>query len=85
MQSVLLVLSLVRTGIVKVEGGYHGSYDPLTVSCKPTLAQAGDAENPNAVIDPATVVGDVLLFLITMQKLSSAHLLNTKTRLLALS
>lgn len=50
-----------KTGIVKVEGGYHGSYDPLTVSCKPTLAQAGDAENPNAVIDPATVVGDVFV------------------------
>jgi glutamate-1-semialdehyde 2,1-aminomutase len=50
-----------KTGIVKVEGGYHGSYDPLTVSCKPTLAQAGDAENPNAVIDPATIVGDVFV------------------------
>jgi glutamate-1-semialdehyde 2,1-aminomutase len=50
-----------KTGLVKVEGGYHGSYDPLTVSCKPTLAQAGDAEHPNAVIDPATVVGDVFV------------------------
>ena len=50
-----------KTGLVKVEGGYHGSYDPLTVSCKPTLAQAGDAENPNAVVDPATVVGDVFV------------------------
>ena len=50
-----------KTGIVKVEGGYHGSYDPLTVSCKPTLEQAGDAENPNVIIDPATVVGDVFV------------------------
>lgn len=50
-----------KTGVVKVEGGYHGSYDPLTVSCKPTLAQAGDVENPNAVIDPATIVGDVFV------------------------
>jgi glutamate-1-semialdehyde 2,1-aminomutase len=50
-----------KTGVVKVEGGYHGSYDPLTVSCKPTLAQAGDAQNPNAVIDPATIVGDVFV------------------------
>ena len=50
-----------KNGVVKVEGGYHGSYDPLTVSCKPTLAQAGDAQNPNAVIDPATVVGDVFV------------------------
>ena len=50
-----------KTGIVKVKGGYHGSYDPLTVSCKPTLEQAGDAENPNVIIDPATVVGDVFV------------------------
>jgi glutamate-1-semialdehyde 2,1-aminomutase len=50
-----------KTGLVKVEGGYHGSYDPLTVSCKPTLAQAGDAEHPNSVVDPATVVGDVFV------------------------
>ena len=50
-----------KNGVVKVEGGYHGSYDPLTVSCKPTLAQAGDAQNPNAVIDPSTVVGDVFV------------------------
>jgi glutamate-1-semialdehyde 2,1-aminomutase len=50
-----------KTGLVKVEGGYHGSYDPLTVSCKPTLKQAGDAENPNAIVDPATVVGDVFV------------------------
>jgi glutamate-1-semialdehyde 2,1-aminomutase len=50
-----------KTGLVKVEGGYHGSYDPLTVSCKPTLEQAGDAQNPNVIIDPATVVGDVFV------------------------
>jgi len=50
-----------KNGVVKVEGGYHGSYDPLTVSVKPALAVAGDAENPNVVIDPATVVGDVFV------------------------
>ena len=50
-----------KNGVVKVEGGYHGSYDPLTVSVKPALAIAGDAENPNVVIDPATVVGDVFV------------------------
>ena len=50
-----------KTGLVKVEGGYHGSYDPLTVSVKPALDIAGDAENPNVVIDPATVVGDVFV------------------------
>ena len=50
-----------KNGVVKVEGGYHGSYDPLTVSVKPALDIAGDAENPNVVIDPATVVGDVFV------------------------
>jgi len=50
-----------KNGVVKVEGGYHGSYDPLTVSVKPALDIASDAENPNVVIDPATVVGDVFV------------------------
>lgn len=50
-----------KTGVVKVEGGYHGSYDPLTVSVKPKLDEAGDPENPNSIIDPATVVGDVFV------------------------
>jgi len=50
-----------KNGVVKVEGGYHGSYDPLTVSVKPKLDIAGDADNPNVVIDPATVVGDVFV------------------------
>ncbi len=50
-----------KTGVVKVEGGYHGSYDPLTVSVKPKLDDAGDPENPNVIIDPATVVGDVFV------------------------
>jgi glutamate-1-semialdehyde 2,1-aminomutase len=50
-----------KNGIVKVEGGYHGSYDPLTVSVKPSLDKVGDAENPNVIVDPATVVGDVFV------------------------
>jgi glutamate-1-semialdehyde 2,1-aminomutase len=50
-----------KNGVVKVEGGYHGSYDPLTVSVKPKLEVVGDAENPNVIIDPATVVGDVFV------------------------
>ena len=50
-----------KTGVVKVEGGYHGSYDPLTVSVKPKLDVVGDAENPNVIVDPATVVGDVFV------------------------
>jgi glutamate-1-semialdehyde 2,1-aminomutase len=39
-----------KSAIVKLEGGYHGSYDPLTVSAKPDLDLAGDAEEPNSVV-----------------------------------
>ncbi len=39
-----------KDAIVKLEGGYHGSYDPLTVSAKPELSKAGDPEEPNAVV-----------------------------------
>ncbi|MFM8385181.1 MAG: aspartate aminotransferase family protein, partial [Actinomycetota bacterium] len=48
-----------KLGIVKIEGGYHGSYDPLMVSAKPTLDRAGSADNPNSVPLPATVPGEV--------------------------
>ncbi|MFM8937428.1 MAG: aspartate aminotransferase family protein [Actinomycetota bacterium] len=48
-----------KLGIVKIEGGYHGSYDPLMVSAKPTLDKAGSADNPNSVPLPATVPGEV--------------------------
>ena len=48
-----------KLGIVKIEGGYHGSYDPLMVSAKPTLDKAGSPEDPNSVPLPATVPGEV--------------------------
>ena len=48
-----------KLGIVKIEGGYHGSYDPLMVSAKPTLDKAGSPANPNSVPLPATVPGEV--------------------------
>ena len=48
-----------KNGIVKLEGGYHGSYDPLMVSVKPPLDEAGDPHNPNSVPTEATVNGDV--------------------------
>ena len=48
-----------KLGVLKIEGGYHGSYDPLMVSAKPDLTKAGDAHNPNSVPLPATVPGDV--------------------------
>ena len=39
-----------RRGILKIEGGYHGGYDPLTVSVKPALDKAGPADAPVPVI-----------------------------------
>ena len=48
-----------KLGIVKIEGGYHGSYDPLMVSAKPALDKAGSPNDPNSVPLPATVPGEV--------------------------
>ena len=48
-----------KLGIVKVEGGYHGSYDPFVVSSKPALDKVGNPEKPNAVIDSNLVPGDI--------------------------
>lgn len=35
-----------RKAVVKIEGGYHGGYDPLQVSVKPDLSEIGPADNP---------------------------------------
>jgi glutamate-1-semialdehyde 2,1-aminomutase len=35
-----------RKAVVKIEGGYHGGYDPLQVSVKPALADIGAADAP---------------------------------------
>ncbi|MFM1864999.1 MAG: hypothetical protein RL677_779 [Actinomycetota bacterium] len=48
-----------KNGVVKLEGGYHGSYDPLMVSVKPPIDEAGNPEAPNTVPTEATVPGDV--------------------------
>ena len=48
-----------KLGVVKVEGGYHGSYDPFTISVKPDLKLAGPAEAPTPVVPIATVAGNV--------------------------
>jgi len=48
-----------KMGILKVEGGYHGSYDPFVVSSKPALEKAGDPEEPTPVIDSNLVAGDI--------------------------
>ncbi|CAB4598307.1 unannotated protein [freshwater metagenome] len=48
-----------KMGILKVEGGYHGSYDPFVVSSKPSLDLIGDPENPIPAIDSNLVPGDI--------------------------
>jgi glutamate-1-semialdehyde 2,1-aminomutase len=50
-----------KSDIVKVEGGYHGSYDPFVVSSKPSLDKAGDAEAPTPVADSNLVTGNVFV------------------------
>jgi glutamate-1-semialdehyde 2,1-aminomutase len=35
-----------RKAIIKIEGGYHGGYDPLQVSVKPALEDIGPADAP---------------------------------------
>jgi len=50
-----------KNAMVKLEGGYHGSYDPMTVSAKPDLSLAGDAESPNAVVQAGTSPGIVFV------------------------
>ncbi len=50
-----------RNDIVKVEGGYHGSYDPLMVSAKPDLASAGSATEPTPVFPKGAVPGGVFV------------------------
>ena len=50
-----------KPAILKMEGGYHGSYDPLTVSAKPALSEAGPGDNPYPVITPGTNPGVVFV------------------------
>jgi len=66
-----------KDAIVKVEGGYHGSYDPLTVSAKPSLDKAGPADNPTPVIPDGASVGTVFIIpfndLVALEKTFAAH------------
>ena len=51
--------------LVKMEGGYHGTHDPVEVSVHPALGRAGPASHPNPVPDspgiPSSVLGDVIV------------------------
>ena len=48
-----------RDAIVKIEGGYHGSSESVTVSTKPALDKAGPAHAPNPVVTNGTTPGTV--------------------------
>ena len=48
-----------KMGILKVEGGYHGSYDPFVVSAKPPLDQVGNPDKPKPYVEPNLVPGDI--------------------------
>lgn len=50
-----------KSSVMKIEGGYHGSYDPLMVSGKPSLEAAGSADAPNAVHPIGAVAGEVFV------------------------
>ncbi|MDR7555070.1 MAG: glutamate-1-semialdehyde 2,1-aminomutase [Armatimonadota bacterium] len=54
-----------RDKIVKMEGGYHGSYDAVAISVQSDPVRAGPASRPVAVPEgpgiPAGVAGDVLV------------------------
>ena len=50
-----------KTAVLKIEGGYHGSYDPLMVSCKPSLDQAGSSDEPTPVYPAGVTSGDVFV------------------------
>jgi glutamate-1-semialdehyde 2,1-aminomutase len=45
-----------RSKIVKMEGGYHGGHDAVSVSVKPKAHQFGDPENPTPVVSSAGVL-----------------------------
>jgi glutamate-1-semialdehyde 2,1-aminomutase len=48
-----------RRAIIKIEGGYHGGYDALSVSVKPEIAEAGPEDAPVAVVPFEVEAGTV--------------------------
>lgn len=45
-----------RSKVIKMEGGYHGGHDAVSVSVKPKEGQFGDAEHPTPVVSSAGVL-----------------------------
>ena len=48
-----------KNAIVKIEGGYHGSYDPFVVSSKPPIDKIGDENDPIAHVPEGIVPGEI--------------------------
>jgi glutamate-1-semialdehyde 2,1-aminomutase len=57
MHSLRLARSVTgRSKIIKMEGGYHGGHDAVSVSVKPKESQFGDPEKPTPVVSSAGVL-----------------------------
>jgi glutamate-1-semialdehyde 2,1-aminomutase len=66
-----------RKAIVKIEGGYHGGYDGLSVSVKPAISEIGPADNPIPQVpfdvEPGVVHVVAYNDIGQMQRVLSAH------------
>jgi glutamate-1-semialdehyde 2,1-aminomutase len=57
MHSLRLARSVTgRSKIIKMEGGYHGGHDAVSVSVKPKEGQFGDPQHPTPVVSSAGVL-----------------------------
>jgi glutamate-1-semialdehyde 2,1-aminomutase len=50
-----------KNAVIKIEGGYHGGYDPLLVSVKAPLAKIGPAKTPKPFYPPEVEGGEVFV------------------------
>jgi glutamate-1-semialdehyde 2,1-aminomutase len=50
-----------KNAIIKVEGGYHGGYDPLQVSVKAPLDKIGPEKTPKPYFPPEVEAGEVFV------------------------
>ena len=62
-----------RHAIVKIEGGYHGGYDALSVSVKPELVEAGPDDAPTPVTPFEVEAGTV--YVVPYNNLDRLHVL----------
>jgi glutamate-1-semialdehyde 2,1-aminomutase len=50
-----------KKAIIKIEGGYHGGYDPLQVSVKAPVEKIGTVSAPKAYYPPEVEAGEVFV------------------------